>query len=126
MGIRSLKMRYGGKGKWAPCALLLLPALTACRSTYVEADVQNASGQPISIVEVDYPSASFGTDTLAAGAKYHYRFKILGSGATKVSWTDAAHKDHSVPGPVLHEGQAGSMQITISTSQAAWILHLQP
>jgi hypothetical protein len=114
-------------GMLAPAALLLGAAgLTACRSAYVQADVINASGQPISVVEVDYPSASFGADTLAAGARYHYRFKILGSGPTKVSWTDASHKDHSIPGPALREGQSGNMQITITASNATWMTHLQP
>ena len=127
MTLRSRRGRRWSRGSRAlVLSLPLLTALTACRSAYVEADLQNASGQPVTIVEVDYPSASFGTDALAAGATFHYRFKILGSGATKVSWTDSAHKDHSVPGPELHEGQAGHMQVTIAAQQDSWSLQLQP
>jgi hypothetical protein len=114
-----------------PCLLLLLtilvlPALTGCRSPYVEADIRNASGQPISLLEVDYPSASFGTESLAANAVYHYRFDIIGSGPTKVLWTDASKKDHNVPGPNLQQGQHGTLLITISASGATWSAHLQP
>jgi hypothetical protein len=97
-----------------------LAGLSGCKSAYVEADVKNGSGAAISLVEVDYPSASFGVGTLAAGATYHYRFKILGDGTTKVMWTDGAKKEHSVAGPKLNEGQQGAMAVTIHGDSAAW------
>ena len=103
-----------------------LVVLTGCHSHYVEADVVNASGSAVSLVEVDYPSASFGKETLAAGATYHYRFKILGDGPTKVLWTDESHRDHTVAGPKLQEGQEGSMVVTISGTGAQWVLKLKP
>jgi UDP-3-O-[3-hydroxymyristoyl] glucosamine N-acyltransferase len=106
--------------------LLLLLGASGCHSHYVEADVVNASAQPIPLVEVDYPSASFGTQALAAGATYHYRFKILGDGPTKVLWTDAQHQDHTVAGPSLNEGQEGSLTVTISPTGATWDTHLKP
>ncbi|HEY4354188.1 MAG TPA: hypothetical protein VGN16_00455 [Acidobacteriaceae bacterium] len=91
-----------------------------CHSSYVEADVHNASGGQVSLVEVDYPSASFGKELLPDGATFHYRFKILGSGATKVLWTDSAHHDHTVPGPELHEGEEGHLTVTLSGATATW------
>jgi hypothetical protein len=97
-----------------------LMVLAGCRSPYVEADVINATASPVSLVEVDYPSASFGTESLAAGATYHYRFKILGSGATKVLWTDAEHHDRSVAGPQLSEGQFGTLTVTLHGATAIW------
>jgi len=103
-----------------------LVMLAGCHSAFVEADVKNGTGTAVSLVEVDYPSASFGTESLAAGATYHYRFKILGSGATKVLWTDAAHHDHSVGGPVLNEGQEGSLVVTIVGEKAVWETKLRP
>jgi hypothetical protein len=103
-----------------------LVMLTGCHSHYVAAEVVNASGAPVSLVEVDYPSASFGTGSLAAGARYPYRFKILGSGGTKVLWTDARHQDHSVAGPQLHEGQEGSLRVTIEATTAVWETQLRP
>jgi hypothetical protein len=100
--------------------------LAGCHSHYVAMDVRNDSGAAISLVEVDYPSASFGTDTLAAGAIYHYRFKILGDGPTKLLWTDAQQHDHTVAGPSLHEGQEGTLTATITGSTAVWTAQLKP
>jgi len=107
-------------------ALTLLAAATGCHSHYVEADITNATGTPLTLVELDYPSASFGTEALAAGATYHYRFKILGSGPTKILWTDAARHDHTVPGPQLSEGQQGALAVTITDTIATWSTHLDP
>ena len=97
-----------------------------CKSPYVSATVRNDTGGDVRLVEVDYPSASFGRESLAADAVYPYRFKILGSGATKVSWTDAARKQHSSDGPQLHEGQQGQMEITLTPTGAQWSQQLTP
>jgi hypothetical protein len=106
------------------CTVAVL-ALTGCHSHYVSIDVHNNSGQPITLVEVDYPTASFGVDTLAAGATYHYRFKILGDGPTKILWTDAAQQQHTVPGPSLNEGQEGTLTTTINPTTATWQSNLR-
>jgi hypothetical protein len=110
----------------AALTLALLCGLTGCHSAYIEADIKNASPTPITLVEFDYPSASFGTGTLPSGATYHYRFKILGTGPTKILWTDAARQDHTAPGPPLHEGQEGSLTVTLNGAAATWSTHLQP
>ena len=102
-----------------------LMLLIGCRSRYVEATVRNGSGAAVSVVEVDYPSASFGKETLAAGADYHYRFKVQGDGPLKVLWTDAGNKDHTVGGPQLREGSEGTLAVTIKANDAAWDLQVQ-
>ncbi len=103
-----------------------LVCLCGCRSAYVEADVVNATDAPVTLVEVDYPSASFGVESLAAGTTFHYRFKVLGSGPTKVMWTDAARKDHTAAGPELHEGQQGTLTVMIEGGTAEWKTGLTP
>jgi hypothetical protein len=50
--------------------------------------VENRTGAAIELLEVDYPSASFGADTLASGADFHYRFQVRGSGPVKVQYTE--------------------------------------
>ncbi|MDQ2925335.1 MAG: hypothetical protein M3R43_07260 [Acidobacteriota bacterium] len=105
------------------CVALL--AVAGCHSAYIEAVVKNAGGAPVSLVEVDYPSASFGRETLAAGAEYHYRFKVLGAGATKALWTDASHHEHSTPGPTLKEGDEGRLTVTVGLASAQWDLALK-
>jgi len=95
-------------------------ALAGCHAAYVEATVHNGTQSSVTLLEVDYPSASFGKETLAADEDFHYRFKILGEGNTKVLWTDAAHHEHTVAGPELKEGQEGSIRITLDAVTATW------
>jgi hypothetical protein len=102
------------------CTALLTLALAGCRSPYIEATISNRTPTPITLVELDYPSASFGTQNLAPGADYHYRFQIIGSGPTKLLYTDATHKDHSSPGPTLAEGAQGDLTILITPTAVRW------
>ena len=95
-------------------------ATTGCHSPYVDATVSNRTSQPILLLEVDYPSASFGTQNLAPGAELHYRFKVLGSGNMKVLYTDNAHADHTASGPSLKEGAEGPLAIGITPSGVTW------
>ncbi len=94
----------------ATAALLLL---AGCTSPYVQTTVANRTGGDITGLQIDYPSASFGTDKLANDADFHYRFKLQGSGPIKLSYTDSAHHDHAITGPTLYEGQRGIMRIAI-------------
>jgi hypothetical protein len=107
-------------GRLAALGLVGIALVGGCKSPYVSVTVKNETGAAVTLVEVDYPSASFGRESLAAGAAYPYRFKILGSGATKVSWTDAARKQHAGTGPDLHEGQQGQLAITLTPTGAQW------
>src|SRR4051812_48972832 len=95
--------------------LALLPALllSGCRSAFIEATVSNHTSNPIELLEVDYPSASFGTQSLAPGADFHYRFKVLGEGKLKLIYTDSGHREQKVEGPFLNEGMQGRIRITI-------------
>lgn len=97
-----------------------------CHSAFVEADIRNASPAPIRLVELDYPSASFGTGSLASGATYHYRFKILGQGQAKLLWTDASRREHTQAGPQLREGQQGSLVVVVNGDAASWTMNLHP
>lgn len=95
-------------------------ALTGCRSAFIAVTIHNQTDRPIELLEVDYPSASFGTQNLASGADFHYRFKVLGSGPTTLLWTDASHHDHKSAGPSLKEGDEGTITITLASSGATW------
>ena len=100
--------------------LLAFTATIGCHSPYVATTVSNHTTQPIEILEVDYPSASFGTQALAPGADFHYRFKVLGSGPMKLLYTDSAHQDHKSDGPFLKEGAEGPLTIVIADSGVSW------
>ncbi len=94
--------------------------LVGCHSAYVDAVVRNRTAETVTLVEVDYPSASFGTQTLAAGQDFHYRFKVLGSGNVKLLWTDTKHAEQHSDGPQLDEGEEGSLGITLAASGVQW------
>jgi hypothetical protein len=108
------------------CLIALFPFLLAgCRSPFVSATITNHSGSPISLIEVDYPSASFGIGSLAPEATFPYRFKIQGSGSLKIQFTDATGKTHAASGPELVEGEQGSLSITIGPkNEISWVPHL--
>ena len=118
-------VRSGFRGCVVAAALMALACLSGCKSAYIQASIHNATGERVTLVEVDYPSASFGTEALAPGADFNYRLQVLGSGATKVLWTDAEHRSHTVAGPELHEGEAGSVVITLADGTAQWDAHVQ-
>jgi FKBP-type peptidyl-prolyl cis-trans isomerase 2 len=101
--------------------------LSACHSYHVEATVENRTGQPLQLLEVQYPSASFGANSMAAGETLHYRFQILGQGQLKVHyWTGPGHQIETViPGPDLHEKQEGTLQIILNPNgKADFFTHL--
>ena len=101
------------------CAGIALGA-SGCHSAYVEAALVNRTSSPISVLEVDYPSASFGTQMLAPGATFRYRFKVLGSGPMKLTYTDSGQKEHVVNGPSLDEGAQGVLTVVISPASVDW------
>ena len=106
--------------RFIPVFALGLIAATGCHSPYVATTVSNHTSQPIQLLEVDYPSASFGTEALPLGADFHYRFKVLGSGNMKLVYTDGSHRDHNSDGPYLKEGAEGSLTIVISDTGVTW------
>lgn len=109
-------MRVGVCGRaamgWALLSVCVLIA-TACHSYHIEATVKNNTGAPISLLEVDYPSASFGADAVGASAEVHHRIQTRGSGPLKVQYTDAHGKQVQVTGPTLYENQEGQIEIDL-------------
>jgi hypothetical protein len=93
-------------------AFLLLP-LAACHSYHIETTVENRTGSTIQLLEVDYPSASFGANTLAAGAVLHYRIQLRGSGPLKVQYTASDGKQTKVEWSMLVERQEGRIEIVL-------------
>ena len=80
-------------------ALAALIALAGCHSYHVETTIENHTGGAIRLLEVDYPSASLGVNSLEAGAEYHYRIQLRGSGPIKVQYTAVDGRQVNVTGP---------------------------
>jgi hypothetical protein len=111
-------------------AIVAVTALCAgsvgCHSHYIQATITNGSGAPLNVIQVDYPSASFGVQSLAPGEVFRYRFKLLGSGPIKLTFVDAKNRDHAVTGPLLNEGQEGPLDITVTQDRAEFHGKLKP
>lgn len=88
-------------------------AITACHSYHIDTTIENNSGSSIQLLEVDYPTASFGIDRLDTGAVFHYRFQVRGSGPVTVQYTDAGGHQAKITGPTLSERQQGQLQIVL-------------
>ncbi len=102
---------------FAPAVLL---SFAGCHSAFVEATVSNRTATLIPLIEIDYPSASFGTENLAPGKDFHYRFKVLGTGAMKVIYTDATGHEKTMSGPVLKEGDEGPLTLSFTPDGLHW------
>jgi hypothetical protein len=100
---------------WVAMALLGLCAVSmpACHSYHIEASIENRTGAPITLLEVDYPTASFGSDIVPADAVFHHRFQTRDSGPITVEYTGAHGRQIQVKGPTLHEKQEGSIEIVL-------------
>jgi hypothetical protein len=105
-----MKIHPGILAVFTVAALLVA---TGCHSYHVEVAVENHTGGAIQLLEVDYPSASFGVNTLAAGAEYHYRIQLRGSGPIKAQYTGIDGRQSQVEGPMLAERQEGRMKIVL-------------
>lgn len=94
--------------------LAWLPVLLAgCHSFHIEVAVENRTGGPIRLLEVDYPSASFGADGLASDATMHYRIQVQGNGPVKVQYARADGRQPQMVGPTLAERQEGTLKIVL-------------
>jgi hypothetical protein len=94
----------------------LLFAACGCHSYHIETTVENRTGGAIQLLEVEYPSASFGADSLASGADFHYRIQLRGSGPLKVQYTAGDSRQGlltEIDGPTVAERQEGRLQIVL-------------
>jgi hypothetical protein len=97
----------------ATLILLALIAFTGCRSYHVGITVENRTGAAIQLLEIDYPSASFGAGSLAPGANLHYQIQVRGAAPVKVQYTAADGVQKQISGPTLSEGDEGQLQIVL-------------
>ncbi len=88
-------------------------ALAGCHSYHVDTTIENRTGKPIKLLEVDYPSASFGAGQLDSGAVYSYQMQFRNSGPIKVAYTADGGRPVSIDGPRVAEKQEGRLQIVL-------------
>ena len=100
-------------GILAVFTVVALFVATGCHSYHIETTVENHTGGPIRLLEVEYPSASFGVNSMAAGEEYHYRIQLRGSGLLKVQYTGSDGRKCQVEGQMLFERQEGRIEIVL-------------
>ena len=105
-----MKVRTGIVAVVTVVALVMAPG---CHSYHVETTVENHTGGPIRLLEVEYPSASFGVNSMAAGEEYHYRIQLRGIGPIKVQYMGSDGRKTQVEGPMLSERQEGLLEIVL-------------
>jgi hypothetical protein len=108
-----MKNMLPGVAAAAALGLLCLSAISGCHSYHIEATIENHTGGTITLLEVDYPSASFGADTVAADGIFHHRIQTRGSGPISVQYTSAGGHAAQIKGPDLYEQQEGSIEIVL-------------
>jgi hypothetical protein len=92
---------------------LVLPAMAGCHSYHVETTVENRTGVAVKLLEVDYPSASFGTGALAPEAVYSYQVQFRNSGPITVQYNTPDNRLVKITGPTVAEHQEGRLQIVL-------------
>ncbi|MGD0630055.1 MAG: hypothetical protein ABR987_11905 [Terracidiphilus sp.] len=108
-------------------AAIALTAVTACHSYHIDTTVENRTGAAVQLLEVDYPSASFGADALASGQVFHYRIQLRGSGPLKVQYTGIGGRQVQIEGPAVAELQEGTLEIVLlPEGKAEFHPHLNP
>ena len=103
-------------------AIALALASAGCRSRRVDVSVENRTGQAVRLLEVSYPSASFGVDSLAEGAVVHNSIQLRGEGPIRVTFTNQKGPSAPIAGPTLIENQHGSLQIVLLADEKATFL----
>jgi hypothetical protein len=96
----------------------IILTLAGCRSRVVKVNLINTSTAPVKTIIVDYPTATFGKDTLAPGATFSYVIKPLESGMLKIQFTDAKGAIHSYSGTTLHKNDDGVLDVNINQNGA--------
>jgi hypothetical protein len=111
-------------------AAVLAPMLvfaSGCHSHHIDVTVENRTGAAIQLLEVDYPSASFGADRLAPGEVFRYSIQVRGKGPLKVEYTGSDGRQEQMSGPTLADHQEGQIQIVLlSRGGAEFHPHLAP
>lgn len=115
-------MRISGRFLFSVCApVAALLLLAGCHSPWIQCTIVNRQATPVSLVQVNYPGGTFGIQSIAAGASYHYRFRNLASEQVTLDFTDAGYHNHTAKGPQLLEGQQGTLRIEIlPENKVAW------
>jgi hypothetical protein len=98
--------------------LILLIALSGCRSHVIKVNLINVSNDVVKTIIVDYPTATFGKDKLSPGETFSYAIKPLETGMMKIQFSDAQGTIHSYLGTTVHLNDEGELDVNLSQNGA--------
>jgi hypothetical protein len=99
-------------------SFLFVIAMAGCRARVVKIILTNTSAEPIKTIIVDYPTATFGKDTLAPHETYFSLVKPVDKGRIKVHFTDAQGTTHTYESISLEPGDDGWVNIKLTQTSA--------
>jgi hypothetical protein len=99
-------------------SFLFVIAMAGCRARVVKIILTNTSAEPIKTIIVDYPTATFGKDTLAPHETYFSLVKPVDKGRIKVHFTDAQGTTHTYESVSLEPGDDGWVNIKLTQTSA--------
>jgi hypothetical protein len=94
-------------------AFCLLLTTNGCQQCHVEATLVNRTGVELRLIEIDYPSASFGANALGPGETLRNPMRIHGSGSVRIQYVIGNSSPVSIQGPTLSKGQQGRLDIDL-------------
>lgn len=112
-------MKISNKGLFVQASLPFLICFAGCKSHHIEISVENRTGAEVRLLEVDYPNASFGADSLAVGQTMRSSIQVQGSGELKVEYTAPDRHQAQITGPALVEKQEGKLAIVLLPADKA-------
>ena len=99
-------------------ALAFVIAMAGCRAHVVKISLTNTSAEPIKTIIVDYPTATFGKDTLEPRETYFSLVKPVDKGPITVRFTDAQGVSHTCKSASLQPGDDGWVSIKLTQTSA--------
>ncbi len=106
-------MRISVKALPAAASLVFVMWVAGCKSHHVEISVENRTGAEVRLLEVDYPNASFGANSVEAGQTVRSSIQVQGSGEVKIQYTGLDRHQAQITGPGLQEKQEGKLEIVL-------------
>jgi hypothetical protein len=104
----------------AAAALLMLSALTGCKSENIFFSVQNESGETLHDVKVTYPEDVLVIETLNDSTIYGVHRHFNGPGRLAVSYSTADGHSYSSSGPEVTGDEKGEVTVSINGSNASF------
>ena len=112
-------MRIYIKALFIVASLPFFMCFAGCRSHHIEIAVENRTGAEVRLLEVDYPNASFGADSVALGQTVRSSIQVQGSGEVKVQYMAPDRHQAQITGPSVAEKQEGSLAIVLLPNDKA-------